>query len=207
MTKKEKLLQGTPYSQVVKVDKLGNGVYKIYKEDGSNADLSLDKGEVSSITASLRFRNRGNVSLTSDDKGSQEISAEPEASASTITPERGLASLERNLGNWMDVEFIDPAYGGYWSSDDDMPKFLSVGYKFAQPNQVKDFRLRFADLNPGEGMSPGGAIKRNGLTLLIAPKILQAEVDKYYYDKRPNVENRPDFISPEELAAKQSTHY
>lgn len=207
MAKTEKMLQGIPYSQVVKLDKLGGGVCRIYKEDGTHSDLSLDKGEAASITASLRFRNRGNASLTSDSKDTQAKPAESEASAHTLSPERGLAALERNLGNWTDVEFVDPAFGGYWSSDDDMSFFLSVGYKPAQPHEVVDFALRFSDLNPGEGMNPNGAIKRNGLTLLTAPKSRQAEVDKHYYHKRPDVSERPDFISEEELAAKQATQY
>ena len=204
----DKKLQGKiPYSEVLKIDKLGSGVYKIYTEDGNQTDLSLDKGEVTSISASLRFRKRGNAPLTSDDKETQDKPADSEASANTLTPERDLAFLERNLGNWMDVEFVDPAYGGYWSSDDDMSFFLSAGYKIAQPKQVQDFEMRFGNLNPGEGMNPGGAIKRNGLTLLIAPKTLQAQIDKYFYNKRPNVEERSNYISPQELAAKQATNY
>ena len=206
MVKTEKKLQNIPYSMVTKVDKLGNGVHRIYIEDGTHSDLSLDRGEVASITASLRFRKRENATLNPDDKDTQIKPAESEASASTLTPERDLASLERILGNWMDVEFVDPAYGGYWSSDDDMARFLSAGYKIAQPNQVRDFEIRFADMNPGEGMSPGGSIKRNGLTLLVAPKALQERIDKFYYDRRPNVEEKSDFISPEELARKQSAY-
>ena len=177
----------------------------------SNPEIRIQDNSVEVFPAPSRqdqIRDAAEILISEEDiLIDDEISAEPEASASTITPERDFASLERNLGNWMDVEFIDPAYGGYWASDDDIPKFLSYGYKFAQPNQVKDFRLRFSDLNPGEGMSPGGAIKRSGLALLIAPKSLQERIEKHFYDKRPNVENRADFISPEELAAKQSTHY
>ena len=193
MAKKE--IQGIPVEDIILLDKIGNGMYTISTQDGKKHDLSLNQGEVVSLTNILRHRKK--------DDASQEPAGETPADN---IPKRELASLDRNLGNRLEVEFKDPNMGGYWASDSDLPTFLSVGYEYARSDDLFDFSSQFADLTVGDGFTPNGHICRDGLTLLKAPKELQKKVDEIFYNRRTRAKDSKFYISTDDLNRKQAQY-
>lgn len=197
-------IQGIPMNNILSFDKLGNGMFKLKLADGSIKDVSLDKGEMISLGHAIRQRSKTDANLTVDDKNS--TAPTEELSPSDLEPIRDFSSIERNLNNWMEVEYVDENMGGFWSSDEDLARYLSVGYRHAKPEDIVDFKLRFSDINPGEALSPSGLIARHGLTLLVRSHNLAKKVDDYYLNKSSKIEEREMYISQNELAKKQAQY-
>ncbi len=160
---------------IKKIDNLGDGMYKIEGE-GINDEVSLDEGEAETISTQLR---QDQSDVKSSDGGI------PSAADINDDPRFNRTPLERNYGsNFSDIQFANPDFVGYWASAAHIPKFLNWGYIYAEPRDVKDFKRRFAENTPGEGLSPDGKICIHGLTLLIATKeIAKAKHDDAYKER------------------------
>ena len=167
----------------------------------------VDKSEKDDIIEPINELNEAQLVRTdvnSDDSVRKDVNS-PDVDVDILKhPVFSRNPLERNLGsNLSDVEFVHPELTGYWASDNDIPRFKEAGYEFAHPKFVKDFERRFhVETNPGDGLSPDGMIKRQGLTLMMARKeVAQAKHDRAYA-KRRSAREMPMSLSPEEMAQR-----
>lgn len=183
-------IEGLLLKDIKKIDKTTPGMYIIELRDGSKDEYSLDDGQSTFIDHYLSRH-------LSDDVSESDVVL-PSGEKVEI-PYMTVNALERSLGNWMDVEFVDPDLGGYWASDEDLPRFLMKGYVYAQPNMIKFYESTFDDSNPGEGLSPDGIIKRNGHTLLVVRKETQKMLHDYYFNKRRDYRSDKFFRDPKKV--------
>ncbi len=183
--KNSNLFYGVDTTKIIKKPCiLGNGMYRIELEDDKAVELSLDEGEASELIELYnRHQNTGDASQnTSEDRTNTTPSAEEiDDLRFSRTP------LERNLGSSMsDIEFQHPTLTlvGYAATPEDVQRFLSFGYTYAFPRDIKHYDQIFAENNPGQGLSPDGHIMINGHVLLVATEEVAKRKHDFYYKKR-----------------------
>jgi hypothetical protein len=201
-----KLLQGIPYEEIEKIDNKGNGVYTIFTKEGLEKELSLDRGEAISIQQHLRHRAK--IEVAASKQSDKEIKTQISARKKELSTELNIAALERNLGNWMDVKFIDPDIRGYWPTLDKVPYYRSLGYEVALPDDIENFDIHFSNSNPGGGLNPNGNISMHGHVLMKCHKRLQQAVLEHNYKKRElyNPKNTQGYMSENDLSKKMSQY-
>lgn len=190
-SKKDQTIQGIKFSSIKSIDKLAEGMYIIGLKNGSMPELSLDDGEADAIDHYLNRQGDTGASIT--DEKSSETKIE--------LPEFNREALERNLGSWMEVTFVDSDISGYWATQDDIPYYMQAGYTYAEPNMIKFYKSTFSGRNPGESESPDGRICRNGHTLLVCREETAEQLKKFHYDKRQGPKDRKFHLSKEKMAA------
>lgn len=187
--KKEQSVQGIKFSVMQSIDKMSDGMYIIGLKNGSKPELSLDDGEADAIDHYLNRQIDSDASI-------------PDSKSSDIElPEFNREALERNLGSWMEVTFVDSDISGYWATEEDVSYYMQAGYTYAAPNMIKFYKSTFAGRNPGEAESPDGRICRNGHTLLVCRKEVADQLRKFHYDKRQGPKDRKFYVSQQKMAA------
>jgi len=180
--KESNVFYGIDITNIKKIDKMSNGVHKIVLGNNRVEELSLDEGESAELFDLYnRYRQKDNASQLSDESEKLPSAEEIEDPRFSRNP------LERNLGsNMSDIELEHPTLKlvGYWAIPEDVPKYLKFGYAYAEPRDVKDYRTRFSENNPGQGISPDGKITMNGHILLVAPEKIARQRHDFYYKQR-----------------------
>jgi len=187
----EESIQGINLSDIKSIDKLSEGMFIIEMKDGLTTELSLDDGEADTIDHHLNRQLLSNDASLTDGTPS-DIKIE--------LPEFNRNALERNLGSWMEVTFVNSDISGYWATEDDISYYMQAGYTYATPNMIKFYKSTFSGRNPGEGESPEGHICRNGHTLLVCRQETSEQLKKFHYNKRQKPEDRKFHLSKEKMA-------
>lgn len=160
-----------------KIDKLGNGMYRIELCNGSVENVSLLDGEANIIDQHLIHHSK-------DDVKHSDISSR-DAEKSVELPSINLEALENRIGDRMNVRPVDPNHVFYWCRQNKIHEYLDIGYVFAKKSMVKFYESHFRSAKPGEGISPDGNCNINGLTLLVCTKQTQKAIRDFNYNKRP----------------------
>jgi len=176
-----------------KIDKLGNGMYRIELCNGSIEDISLLDGEANIIDQHISHHSK-------DDVKPSDISSR-EAEKSVELPSINLEALENRIGDRMNVIPVDPNHVFYWCRQNKIHEYLDVGYVFAKKSMVKFYESHFRSAKPGEGISPDGTCNINGLTLLVCTKQTQKALHDFNYNKRPILAKRRFDLTDEERRA------
>jgi hypothetical protein len=184
---------------VVKLDNLGNGMYKLTMDDSSTIELSLDEGEADQLRESIQER-LGDVN--SPQPSDEESYNEDTSVQETLNERFNRGPLERNLSTNFSNIRVKPHLRGYWPLHNEAGRYMSLGYDYAKPEDIENYEAVISYLNPGQTQTPDGRITYEGHVLMVTtPEIAKRKHDMAYA-KRVTADQIRGNLSPNEMRAR-----